>query len=96
MPIFGLLAFSVGLGHLINGCDDGALERHEVEVLSKDSDEGDYSFDVEDFRSGESGSVTVDVGRDLWERTEPGQRVVLVVGPGRLGWPWLAGVEAPP
>ncbi|MBN2196118.1 MAG: hypothetical protein JW751_25095 [Polyangiaceae bacterium] len=92
----GLPTFCVGLGLLINGSNSGPLERHSVEVLSKRWRRGHHYLDVKDFRPGESGLLRVEARSDLWERTEPGQVVVLMVGPGRLGWPWLARIEAPP
>jgi hypothetical protein len=97
LSLLGPPSVCLGLGLLINGCDPGARERHSVEVLSKHRHKSRHYFDVKDFRPGASGFVTVTAEYDLWERAKPGERVVLVVGPGRLGWPWLARVEqAPP
>jgi len=96
VTFFGLLTSCMGLGLLINGCDSGALERHSVEVVSKRQHKSRRTLDVKEFRPGASGLLRVAAGDELWAGTAPGQRVVLVLGRGRLGWPWLAGVEAPP
>lgn len=90
----GLLTF--GLGLLVNGCDPGALERRSAEVLSKRRHKSHHYLDVKEFRPGRYGFVRVEAEYELWSRTKPGAHVVLVLGPGRLGWPWLARVEAAP
>ncbi len=97
----GLPSVCLGLGLLANGCDPGALERRSAEVLSKHRHKSRHYLDVKELRPGANGATvatvtTVTAGYDLWERTRPGARVVLVVGPGRLGWPWLARVEEAP
>ena len=92
---FGMPTLCLGLGFVINGWDDGALQRHAVEVRSKDSRKGRYFFLVKEFRPNEHGVLKVRARYEQWDRTAPGQKVVLVVGPGRLGWPWLLRVEGP-
>jgi hypothetical protein len=92
----GIPSFCLGLGFLINGCDDGALQRHAVEVRSKDRGRRGRCFLlVKEFRPHERGFLKVEADCESWDRTAPGRTVVLVVGPGRLGWPWLSRIEAP-
>lgn len=92
----GPLSVCLGLGLLVNGCDPGALEHRSAQVISKHRHKSRNYFDVRELQPGASGLKTIKVADDLWERTKPGEHVVLVVGPGRLGWPWLARVEAAP
>jgi hypothetical protein len=90
--LLGLPGIAVATGIFVNGAWDERRSAHGVEVVQKVS--GDDVLRVQDYRSGAAGTLSLEVERELWDVVEPGDRVVLTVSEGRLGWPWLADVRA--
>ena len=91
--LIGLPGISVATGIVVNGAWYEQRSAHRVEVLQKLSGDDDV-LRVNDYRSGTVGTLSLEVERALWDVVEPGDRVVLTVSEGRLGWPWLADVRA--
>ena len=93
---FGSLAgpFALGIGFvaLVNGaCDPHPVEEHEVRVLRVPHGSGNVSGEtVEDWRAGhEGGDIKLPW---LPDDVRPGDPVVVVVGPGLVGY-WFEDVR---
>ncbi len=91
--LVGLPGLAVTVGILLNGAWDEQHAKHRAEVLEKRSGDDD-ELRVRDYRPGAAGALSFEVERELWDVVEPGDQVVLTVSEGRLGWPWLADVQA--
>jgi hypothetical protein len=91
--LIGLPGLAVALGILVNGAWDEQRSSHHVEVVQKVSGDDDV-LRVRDYRSPMAGMLALEVERELWDVVEPGDRVVLTVSEGRLGWRWLVEVRA--
>ncbi len=95
--VAGLMALGFGGSSLINGaCDPHPLEEHEVLVLrAPEPGVRGRPGAVEDWRA-ERANAELQI-QGIPEDATPGDRVIVVIGPGLLG-PWIAEVRpaAPP
>ncbi len=94
----GFPLFSMGSLGVVNALFDFEPPREQRALVLKKqrlrprSNSHPYRLHVRSWRP-ESQSYELIVDKQLWKRTEPGAHVIVLEGPGLLGWPWAVEVR---